>query len=103
MGCLKMVTSSVLQYAHENGCPWDKYTCLNAAENGHLECLKYAHENGCPWDEGTCKTAAKYGHLKCLKYAHENGVLGMKNLFFGCRKWSTRVFEIRTRKRMSLG
>ena len=30
------------------GCPWDKWTCRAAAENGHLECLKYAHENGCP-------------------------------------------------------
>jgi len=27
----------VLQYAHEQVCPWDKYTCYNAAENGHLE------------------------------------------------------------------
>ena len=42
---------------------------MNAAENGHLECLKYAHENGCPWDEETCEEAAKYGHLECLKYA----------------------------------
>ena len=45
----------------------------NAAEGGHLECLKYAHENGCPWDEWTCSMAAFNGHLECLKYAHENG------------------------------
>ena len=25
-----------------SGCP---------AKNGHLECLEYARENGCPWDE----------------------------------------------------
>ena len=42
----------LLQFLHENGCPWDvRYLFLNAARNGHLECLKYAHENGCPWDE----------------------------------------------------
>ena len=38
---------SVWKYAHENGCPWDGYTCSKAAKGGHLECLKYAHENGC--------------------------------------------------------
>ena len=47
--------------------------CLNAARNGHLECLKYAHENECPWDEETCSSAALKDHLECLKYAHENG------------------------------
>jgi len=26
-----------LQFAHENGCPWDEDTCLEAADNGHLE------------------------------------------------------------------
>jgi hypothetical protein len=64
---------NLLKYAHENGCPWDKYTCYSAAFNGHLECLKYAHENGCPWDKYTCSFAAQKGHLDCLKYAHENG------------------------------
>ncbi len=39
---------------HENGCPWDLWTCLYAAKYGSLECLKYAHENGCPWDKCTC-------------------------------------------------
>ena len=64
-----------LKYMHENGCPWDALTCLIAAMRGHLDCLKYAHENGCPWDvKGlTCQIAAMRGHLECLKYAHENG------------------------------
>ena len=43
----------------------------------NLECLKYAHENGCPWDERICSSVAW--------------------------KWSPRVFEIRARKRVSLG
>ncbi|ATZ81203.1 ankyrin repeat domain-containing protein [Bodo saltans virus] len=62
-----------LKYAHENGCIWDEWTCACAARKGHLECLKYAHENGCPWDVMTCASAAQKGHLECLKYAHENG------------------------------
>ena len=62
-----------LRYAHENGCPWDVYTCASAAGGGHLECLRYAHENGCPWGGATCASAAGGGHLECLRYAHENG------------------------------
>ena len=48
-----MYSCSILRYAHENGAPWDEYTCAHAAYNGHLECLKYAHENGAHWDEKT--------------------------------------------------
>ncbi len=62
-----------LRYAHENGCTWDKFTCRLAAECGHLNCLSYAYENGCPWDKNTCLLATNYGHLDCLRYAHENG------------------------------
>jgi hypothetical protein len=58
-----------LKYAHENGCPWDEWTCWYAAENEQLECLKYARENGCHWDKRTCDSAAAKGHLECLKYA----------------------------------
>jgi hypothetical protein len=30
----------VLQWARENGCPWDRQKCLGAAHDGHLEVLK---------------------------------------------------------------
>ena len=62
-----------LRYAHENGCPWDEWTCSAAAENGQLECLRYAHENGCPVDENTFHEAVKNKRFECLKYliAHE--------------------------------
>ena len=63
----------VFEICTRKGCPWDKWTCADAAKGGHLECLKYSHEKGCPWDEWTCSEAAKGGHLECLKYAHEKG------------------------------
>ena len=62
----------VLKYARENNCPWNESTCRNAAYNGHLEVLKWARENNCPWDESTCRNAALNGHLEVLKYAREN-------------------------------
>ena len=74
--CSKMAEKGnleLLQFLHENGCPWDEETCTRAAQYGHLECLKYAHENGCPWHEDTCAYATSRGHLDCLQYAHENG------------------------------
>ena len=47
-GCLEL-----LQWARENGCPWDFRTCEAAARGGHLEVLQWAREHGCPWDEDT--------------------------------------------------
>ena len=63
----------VLQWAHQNECPWNEYTCSHAAKGGHLEVLQWARQNGCPWDEGTCAYAAEGGHLEVLKWARQNG------------------------------
>ena len=48
-------------------------TCSGAAEGGHLEVLQWARENGCPWDSDTCDKAAGKGHLEVLKWARQNG------------------------------
>ena len=80
----------MLKYAHENGCPWDRYTCESAAEKGHLDVLKYAHENGCPWDERTCTAAAQFDHLDVLKYARENGCPWDRDEILDCAAESTR-------------
>jgi hypothetical protein len=53
----------VLQWARENGCPWDFYTCKYAAQGGHLELFQWARENGCPLDERTSAWAERYGLL----------------------------------------
>ena len=78
------------------GCPWDEWTCANAAEGGH-RVLQWAHDQaahgtstracmrrvavisrcagggaqGCPWDEHT--HAARGGHLEVLQWAHAQG------------------------------
>jgi hypothetical protein len=63
----------ILQFVHTHGCSWDAWTCSNAALNGHVHVLKYAHEHGCPWTEHTCSNAALNGHLQVLEYARVNG------------------------------
>ena len=62
----------MLQWAHENGCPWDKRTCADAAVGGNLEVLQYAHQNGCPWDEDTWDVASG----SCSEYLVDHGCPG---------------------------
>ena len=38
----------VLQWAHENGCPWDEEALDVAIECGSWTCLKYLVDNKCP-------------------------------------------------------
>ena len=63
----------MLQWAHQNGCPWDETTCYQAAFGGQLEVLQWARRNGCPWDYWTCYVAAMYGRLEVLQWASQNG------------------------------
>ncbi len=63
----------MLQYARENGCPWDETTCALAAKNGHLRTLQWALANGAPVGVMTCAFAAFAGHLEILQWARANG------------------------------
>jgi hypothetical protein len=50
----------VLQYLHENGCPWNRSTCYWAAQFKHWDCLQYAVDNKCPEWEKYAKTYAEH-------------------------------------------
>ncbi len=63
----------VLQWARSQGCPWDERTCGWAARGGHLEVLQWARSQGCPWNEEICATAARGGHLEVLQWARSQG------------------------------
>lgn len=41
--------------------------CHYAVSNGNLEVLKWTRNNNCPWDIYSCNNAALYGHLEILK------------------------------------
>lgn len=51
----------LLEWAKENKCPFQRSTCVYAAQKEHFEALKWLHINGCPWDEGTFQVVAGYG------------------------------------------
>jgi hypothetical protein len=40
-GAARFRRLSVLKWAHENGYPWDKFTCTYAAINDHFEVLQW--------------------------------------------------------------
>ncbi len=42
-----------LKFLHENDCPWNELTPINACKGLNLDCLEYVHQNGCPWNHGT--------------------------------------------------
>ena len=48
-------------------------TCARAAASGRLDVLQYARENGCPWDEETVQKAIFGGHRAVAVWAIENG------------------------------
>ncbi|CAL6279836.1 unnamed protein product [Bathycoccus prasinos] len=54
--------------------------CAHAAKSGHLDILKYLHENGAPWNSWTCTFARKYNRPECLLYALENGCQNDKHV-----------------------
>ena len=49
------------------------YTCVWAAQHGHMDALVWLHEHGCPWDKETCEEAARHGQLETLRYAVSHG------------------------------
>jgi hypothetical protein len=65
----------VLQWLRSQSppCPWGERTCESAAFGGHLALLQWARANGCPWGGWTCAFAAKGGHLDVLKWLRDNG------------------------------
>jgi hypothetical protein len=72
--------------ARKVGCPWDAWTCYEAARAGHFDLLrtirhvyppteyaKWTDWTLCPWDSWTCAAAALNGYADILAYAVHQG------------------------------
>ena len=57
----------------EQGLPYTHQAKLNAAKEGHLECLQYLHSINKKWQSGDMFQMALEGRFECLKFAAENG------------------------------
>ena len=51
-------TKSTISWALEKCTEKKERFCAEMAQNGNLELLQFLHENGCPWDVRTCSWAA---------------------------------------------
>ena len=73
--CWKVAKTNKLELLkwarEEKNCDWDRWTIIEAAEQGNLEMVKYCVANECPIDEYACACAAENGRLECLKYLRE--------------------------------
>ena len=55
----------MLKYAHENGALWTTDTVISGLKTKmpSVPCLQYAIENGCPWDpQATLAQSRSYNH-----------------------------------------
>ena len=56
---IKRAYRAVLQWARQQGCPWDEGACSSAAGGGHLAVLQWARQHGCPWNRSECLVTAE--------------------------------------------
>lgn len=63
----------ILEWLHNNGCPWDSEACAEAAYKGDIDMLRWLHTHGCPWDSEACAKAAEAGNMDVLVWLHNHG------------------------------
>ena len=70
----------VLQWARQNGCPWDSDTCAGdaAAKRGDLEVLQWLRQNGCPWNQDVRLPRRREGTWRCCSGRIRTGAHGTK-------------------------
>lgn len=54
----------IMDYLHDNNCPWDTSVTRQAAAFNHLAMLKYLHEKHCPRDDDECLRAARNSEIQ---------------------------------------
>jgi len=62
----------VLQWLHENGCPWNSWAYMNPTKYGRIDIVKWLHENECSWDWWACVFASDHNQTEILKYLFRN-------------------------------
>jgi hypothetical protein len=67
---------STLQWAREQGCPWDSHASKAAAGAGHLAVLQWLRQERCHWDDQTLTIAAGRGHLEVFEWGLRHGCPG---------------------------
>jgi hypothetical protein len=61
----------VLQFLHDEGCPWDEDICGAAGKAGDLEQLKWLHAHGATLNDRTADIAAEGGAVHVLEWLQQ--------------------------------
>ena len=56
-------TAELCEWARDTGC-WNASVCAFAASAGNFEVLQWARQNGCPWDWRTYEWAARHANIQ---------------------------------------
>jgi hypothetical protein len=48
----------MVQWLHNQGCPWNEDACTAAVERDDFEMLEWLHIAGSPWDDGNRRAPA---------------------------------------------
>ena len=93
----------VLQWAWQEGCPWNEEVSANASKNGHLNILQWVSAKGCPLSDMICLNAASGGHLKVLQWAREQGVLVERERVLECSfEWTSARSAVGAKEQLSV-
>jgi hypothetical protein len=92
------LSTAVLQWAHTNGCPWDKWVCVFAATSGHYDVLQWAWTNGFPWDEQRVFQCIRNYHPESCNETCKNGPLLQRTLFRNVVHKHDQLFVCRIKK-----
>jgi len=72
---MKIVVHSMqaLQWARENGCPWNEQFYIAMMAGGHFEMLEWARKNGCPWNETNVRAIIRFKDFEQLQQQTQTG------------------------------
>ncbi len=67
---------NILEWAHENKCPWEDHLSADLASLGHYDALKWLHQKGYAFSDTTINLVIGNGSFEMTKWLYENGHTG---------------------------
>jgi hypothetical protein len=68
----KTYSLQVVQYLHDNGCPWSADACYSAIYRVDHTVFSWLYNKGCPYDiDEICRLAVMFGKVDIISILHE--------------------------------
>lgn len=89
---------TMIEYLHQNSCPFHTWICTTAAENRRLDLLKYLIENEYPWDFETLDVSVSGGSFDIVEFLLEIAPQRLDRYDANKRAWILMKLEARKKK-----